>query len=155
MGRLLALAAIVAALCAGVARADFTLAAYSDAVLGSLHVTTGVLLQGKTVDLRGVWTDAKVSCRVKRRLTIDAIVDFTPPGGSGGGHTARHGSFRDFNCAEGGPNVGFTLTARQLHLACPNGSWKPGDYSFSAAATEPTTKLHSHANLGWKQTQGC
>jgi len=63
--------------------------------------------------------------------------------------------FVDMNCAEGGPNVGFTITARSLGLACRDGSWKPARYDFVASTTEPTRSLRALADLGWVKRKRC
>src|SRR2546423_4098888 len=96
--------------------------AYAHAQLGSLSVVSGVLVSRTAVDMRGVWNDEHVPCSTNRRLTVRVIIDHQPSGK----RISRAGRFLDPNCAEGGPNVGFTLSARKIGLACPNGAWKPG-----------------------------
>ena len=51
------------------------------------------------------------------------------------------------NCAEGGPNVGFTLNARANGFGCPNGKWRPGDYSFTTRTVEQASGLEATAVL--------
>jgi len=128
--------------------------ASGDARLGSLHVTSGIVVGAASVDLRGVWQDRSVRCAVSRRLTVKAQVYYTPAGRPGSVRT-RIGRFRTPNCAEGGPNVGFTLTARQLGYACPNGRWKPGRLGFVVFTTEPTRGLRATASLGWHNARAC
>ena len=110
--------------------------ASGDARLGTLHVASGIIVYASSVDLRGVWIDPSLPCSASRRLTVRATVFRTPFGGTGT-YRLRTGVFPDANCAEGGPNVGFTLTARRLGYGCPSGRWKPGRYSFVVRTTEP------------------
>ena len=128
--------------------------ASGDARLGSLHVTSGIIVYAKSAGLRGVWEDTKVKCSVSRRLTVQADVYYRPFG-KPGSHRRRAGTFLDANCAEGGPNVGFTITARQLGYACPNGTWKPGRIDFVVRTTEPIRGLRATASLSWANTQRC
>lgn len=128
--------------------------ASGDARLGTLHVTSGILVSPKTADLRGVWNDTKVKCSVSRRLTVRADVYYRAFGKQGS-HRRKVGRFLDMNCAEGGPNVGFTLSARQLRYACPNGRWKPGRIDFVVTTTEPTRGLRATTSLSWANTQKC
>jgi hypothetical protein len=128
-------------------------AAFGTARLGSLTVTASVLVGAKAVDMRGVWNDTKVPCTVSRPLRVRILVDRVA-----GGKTTRvrrAGTFRDTNCAEGGPNVGFTLKARAVGLACPNGRWKPGLYHFLTRAKEPKRQLEASASLDWTNTRPC
>jgi hypothetical protein len=126
---------------------------FGGARLGSLTVTASVLVSPKAVDMRGVWNDTKVPCTVSRPLRVRVLVDRVT-----GGKTTRvrrAGTFRDTNCAEGGPNVGFTLTARRIGLACPNGRWKPGLYHFLTRAREPKKQLEATTSLDWTNTRRC
>jgi len=136
------------------ARAAEEPTAFGSARLGSLSVTSGVLVSGRAVDLRGVWNDTKVSCLANRRLRVRAVVDFVPARGKPR-RFERTGTFRDVNCAEGGPNVGFTLTARRLGFACPSGSWKPARYNFVTQTTEPKRGLKATASLSWFKRGRC
>jgi len=157
-------AALVAALLAAVSAVTASLAAAgsvpepptasADARLGTLHVTSGIVVSPSAVDLRGVWQDRSLPCSVSRRLTVKAQIYFTPAGRPGSMRT-RIGRFRTPNCAEGGPNVGFTLTARQVGYACPNGRWRPGRLSFVVFTTEPTRGLRATASLGWRNAGAC
>ncbi len=116
--------------------------------LGSLTVTSSALVSAKSAELMGVWNDPQMSCRASRRLRIRVAVDFIPAGGPPR-RVARSGLFKSANCSEGGPNVGFTLTARMLGFACPNGSWKPARYNFVTHTTEPSRSLRATASLNW------
>ena len=126
---------------------------FGTARLGTLTVTASVLVSPKAADMRGVWNDTKVPCTVNRPLRVRVLVDRVA-----GGKTTRvrrAGTFRDTNCAEGGPNVGFTLKARAVGLACPNGRWKPGLYHFLTRAREPKRGLEASASLDWTNTRRC
>lgn len=127
----------------------------ADAHLGTLHVTSAVYVRPKSVDLMGVWQDTKVKCTVSRRLKVKGEVDFIPFGGTPRRPFVRTRTFLDVNCAEGGPNVGFTVTAKQLGLACPNGTWRPARYNFLTRTTEPTKKLSATASVNWAKTPRC
>jgi hypothetical protein len=129
--------------------------ATADAHLGTLHVTSAVYVRAKSVDLLGVWQDAKVKCSVNRRLKVKGAVDYIPFGGTPRRPFVRTRTFLDVNCAEGGPNVGFSVTAKQLGLACPNGTWKPARYNFLTRTTEPTRKLAATASVNWAKTVRC
>jgi len=151
---------LMAALVAGLVAAATAAAAgepptaYADAYLGSLHVTSGIFVSPTAADLRGVWLDTKVACTVTRKLTVKAQVYLTPFGKTGT-RRVRIGRFPDANCAEGGPNVGFSLTARKLGYACANGRWKPGRLGFVVTTTEHTKGLRATASLGWANTRVC
>jgi hypothetical protein len=127
----------------------------ADAQLGSLHVTSAVYVSPKTVVLMGVWQDSKVKCTASRRLQIHGAIDFIPFKGKARRPFLRTRTFLDVNCAEGGPNVGFTVKARSLGLACPNGTWKPARYNFVTVTTELRKKLSSTASVNWAKTARC
>ena len=130
--------------------------AFATAKRGSLRVTSGVLLTARDVDMRGVWVDETVSCRTHRRLTVSIEIDFVSPARPDRiVRFRRTGRFLGPNCAEGGPNVGFTITPRQARFACPNGRWKPGRYTFSTSTKEPTTRLEANATLFWQKPGRC
>ena len=127
--------------------------AFGTARLGSLMVTASVFVGSKAVDMRGVWNDTKVSCTVSRPLRVRILVDRVS-----GGKTkriVRSGTFRDTNCAEGGPSVGFTIKARAVGLACANGRWKPGLYHLLTRAREPSKHLEASASLDWRNSSRC
>jgi hypothetical protein len=128
--------------------------ALGSARLGTLTVTSRVILGATSADLRGVWTDTKVPCSAKRRLRVVAEIDYVPFGGSGR-RFVRRGTFADANCAEGGPNVGFTIRARSTPFACPSGRWRRGRYTFVVKTTEPKRGLRATADLDWTRTARC
>ena len=117
-------------------------------------MTTAIYVSRTAVEMRGVWTDKHVKCRVKRKLRVRAEVNYIPKTGAPR-RFVMTGLFADANCAEGGPNVGFTITAKSLGLACANGSWKPARYDFVAGTIKPTRKLRALADLSWFRTGAC
>ncbi len=145
------LAALAAASTAGAAGEPSALA---DSQLGTLHVTSGILLSAKSVDLRGVWLNERVACSTTRKLRVRVEADFIPSAGAPK-RRVRQGTFTVGNCAEGGPNTGFTLSAGALGFACPNGTWKPGRYVFVTATTQIRTGLRALADLSWNKSGGC
>ena len=126
---------------------------FGTARLGTLTVTASILVSPKAADMRGVWNDTKSPCPENRRLGVRVLVDRVAAGKTT--RVRRAGTFRDANCAEGGPNVGFTLTARAAGMACPNGRWKPGLYHFLTRAKEPKRGLEASAGLDWRNTRRC
>lgn len=152
---LLGVVALVAAGAAGGARLAASPdepAAYGEARLGPLRVVSGVRVTARTVDLRGMWQQTG-SCAANRRLRVAGLVEFAR--GAAHRRVTRTGTFVAPNCSEGGPNVGFTLSARAARLACPDGRWRPGRYSFSTTTTEPTKALRAVASLVWTSTRAC
>jgi hypothetical protein len=129
---------------------------FAFARLGSLQVISSVMLSASSADMRGVWLDTRVRCVVSRKLRVHAEISLSPLVGEGASKRyVRAGAFPDPNCAEGGPNVGFTISARKANFACPNGRWKPGIYSFDTTTTEPKKKLKASASLGWTNRVNC
>jgi hypothetical protein len=128
--------------------------AFASAHIGTLSVTSGIFVEPKAVGLRGVWQDTALPCTVNRRLWVHAVVDFVPAGRRGRA-VARTAFFKDANCAEGGPNVGFQLSAKTVGFACPNGTWRPARYNFLTQATEPKRHLTATASLIWIKRGRC
>jgi hypothetical protein len=128
--------------------------AFGSAKAGSLAVTSGVFVEAKGVGLRGVWLDQSLPCTAKRSLRIHAVVDFVPPTEQARA-AGRTRTFSDANCAEGGPNVGFQLSARKLGFACPDGTWKPARYNFLTRTTETRRKVTALASLIWIKRGRC
>jgi hypothetical protein len=153
---LLAGVALAAAGVAGAARhatAPAETDAYADARLGSLRVGSGVRMTARAADLRGMWIDESVACDANRRLRVAVLVDWSRA--TAHRRVTRSGTFLAPNCGEGGPNVGFTVTARVARLACPDGRWRPGRYSLTTATTEPTKALRATASLVVTSSRPC
>lgn len=146
-----ATAALAAAATAGAAGEPSVLA---DAQIRDLHVTSGILVSAKSVDLRGVWLNEHVACSTTRKLRVRVEVNRIPASGAPL-RRVRQGTFTVGNCAEGGPNTGFTLSASSLGFACPNGTWKPARYDFVTSTIQIRTGLRALADLSWNKPGGC
>jgi hypothetical protein len=142
------LAALIAAAAATAAGEPEVFAA---ARIGHLDVVSGVLVSPKSVDLRGVWVDDTRPCAETRLLDVRGEIDYIPTGR----RVVRKKTFRTANCAEGGPNMGFTLSAKAVGLACPNGRWKPGRYSFVTTSLDHRKRLRAVASVGWRNPTPC
>jgi hypothetical protein len=153
--RLLVTAALALTGAAALAHAAGEPSTIADARLGTLHVTSAVYVNPKSVVLMGVWQNSKVACTANRRLRVRGEVDYIPAGGPPRRPFVRSRVFLDRNCSEGGPNVGFTVTARRLGLACPNGTWRPARYNLLTRTTELRTGLASTASVNWAKTAHC
>lgn len=128
---------------------------FGTAQLKALKVVSGVVITEKDVVMNGGWFDTTVSCLKNRRLTVQARVVISAPGASLSRTVRRNGSFKTVNCAEGGPSVGFVITARKAKAACADGSWKPGVYGFITTTIEPTRKLKAQDSLVWDNRNRC
>jgi hypothetical protein len=111
----------------------------------------------RAVSLRGGWTNEDVPCTNQRRLRIQAIVAFAPPAEGAGTakNVTRTRTGIVLNCAEGGPNFGVQVNAAANGLACPDGRWKPGFYSFATTTTHLATGLRAIVSLAVEQTDPC
>lgn len=129
--------------------------AYADARRGSLHVTSGVVLfDDRSVDLRGVWVDESVSCLAERRLRVAIEVFYVPAAGEPL-RRSRAKTGLVMNCAEGGPNFGYTLRPRGLRLGCSDGSWRTGRYGFVVRTTHLATGVRATASLNLELAGSC
>jgi hypothetical protein len=155
VGRRIALSGIGAFfVAAGTATAAGEPEVFASSRIGSLSVTTGVLVAPKSVDMRGVWVDETQPCSQTRLLDVRAQVDYIPFGGQGQ-RFERKRTFRTANCAEGGPNMGFTFTPKAIGFGCPSGAWKPGRYHFTTVALDRRKRLRSVASVGWEKREPC
>jgi len=128
--------------------------ALGSAKKGTLHATDLVNLNAKSVAMLGGWRNAAVPCSSHRRLRISVLVHRTGPGGTGTTvRRSRTGVIQ--NCAEGGPNFGFELTADSLGMACPDGAWRPGRYDFVIHTDVALAKLRATAALTWPNRVAC
>ncbi len=127
--------------------------AISAATLRTLTVTSRALVSPASVDLRGGWRGTRAACTARRPLAVRAQVDYVTPAGK----TRRVVLSRTFraSCTDDGPGDGFTLTAAQLGDACPDGTWRPGHYTFVVGTTDRTTKLRAIASLAWPKSTRC
>lgn len=124
---------------------------------GSLKLVARVLLNRddkRSAELKATWLDAKQRCDVDRRLRVSYSIDFVFRGAT----TRRRPAAKlglVTNCAEGGPNFGFDVTARKLGMACSNGAWKPGQYSIEVRALDVRSGLSVAAFLYREVTKAC
>ncbi len=124
---------------------------------GSLKLVARVLLNGddnRSAELKATWLDAKQRCDVNRTLRVSYSIDLV----RGSVTTRRRPAAKSglvTNCAEGGPNFGFDVTARKLGMACANGAWKPGQYSIEVRALDVRSGLSVAAFLYREVTQRC
>ncbi len=150
--RQLALAGLAVSLvAAGTAEAAGEPEVFASARIGHLDVSSSVLVTPKGVDMRGVWVDDTHPCSETRLLDVKAQIDYIPTNK----RVIRKGTFRTTNCAEGGPNMGFTLNAQAIGLGCANGKWKPGRYSFTTTSLDHRKRLRAIASVGWKNPTPC
>jgi len=122
--------------------------------IGSFNLISSVLIAPKTVDMRGGWTDDSMPCTTWRTLRVQMLVQYTPASGAAK-IVRRKREAPVQNCAEGGPNLGRTLRATRLGLACPDGTWKPGRYDFVTNTRHLARKVNAIATLGWFNDDPC
>lgn len=128
---------------------------FSEARQGDLRVFSSVLVFRTGVDMRGGWLNEAIGCDQWRRLRVRTLVVFSPPGASRSRIVAKKRTGVVQNCAEGGPNLGFTRSAASLGFACANGRWRPGSYDFVTTTRHVATGLLSAASVGWRVRNAC
>ena len=152
---LIAVAALSAAAIAGSRPEDVDMpTGYGIAQRGSLKVVSMVRVELKGGEMKGVWTDQKVGCLDRRRLTVTMQIDLV----SSSGRTTRTKKERTAavdNCAEGGPNFGFDLKPAAYGMGCRDGRWKPGRYSMTTKTQDPRSGLIAQASLYHQVTRVC
>jgi len=152
--KILATVALAAALAAPAALGAALPGAYGHATSGSLEVVSDVLLAPKSADMRGVWLDDTLSCSTSRTLKVSIEVFYSSSTGA-----TKHKKLSKTgpvgNCAEGGPNFGFTFNAAGRGFACSSGKWKPGSYSFLTTTKDTTSGLSASAVLLWNNATFC
>ena len=119
----------------------------------TLKVVSRVLLSERGGELKGVWLDARKACSAQRTLRVSYLADLVV-----GAKTTRKRAVRSglvANCAEGGPNFGFDVTARGLGMACPSGRWKPGRYAITVRTFDAASGLTATASLYYQETRRC
>lgn len=120
---------------------------------GQLTVSSSVLVTGRAVEMMGGWTNDSQRCDLERRLTVRIIIDRVRAGDTERFTDQRSGMVE--NCAEGGPNFGFQLQATDVGMACPNGRWRPGQYTFATNTLHRARGLRAIADLFFKRTEAC
>jgi hypothetical protein len=120
---------------------------------GQLIVVSSVLVGNRTVEMMGGWNSDAAPCDRMRRLDVEILIDRVRRG-----NTTR---FRDDvsarvqNCAEGGPNLGFQLSATDVGMACPDGTWRRGHYSFVTDTLHRRRGLRAVADLFFAERDPC
>jgi hypothetical protein len=147
------LAAVAAAATASVALAADLPTSTAVAEKGSLKIVSRALLAPRNAELMGVWLNQNQPCTAQRRLRVSFLVDLVRGATTTRRTRARSGLVD--NCAEGGPNFGFSVTPSGLGMACPSGRWKPGRYVFVVRTFDPVSQLRAVATLSYQETRRC
>lgn len=145
-----ALAALVAA---PVGSADHLPSTLSIARDGNLDVYASIFVSHTATDQRGGWLNESLGCQQWRRLIVRANIFRTRNGRTQTRSFVRSRPVQ--NCAEGGPNMGFSKTANALGMACADGRWKPGRYEMVTRVVFVATGLTSVASTGFKVSAAC
>jgi hypothetical protein len=135
------------------ATAGAEIAVFSEAKRERLHVVSSILLVRGSVDMMGGWFNNSISCAAERRLRVSVQI-FRSRGNSTDVFRASKRQ-RVANCAEGGPNVGFNVTAAEAGFACSDGRWRPGRYEFVTRTRHRASGVVSVAVLGWTKQRAC
>jgi len=154
---ILTVAGVVAALAAA-APAQGALSppeVFATAQQGDLFVVSSIFASRTTADMRGVWLNESLGCDQWRRIRVRILVAFSPPGASRSQLVRKVKTRIVQNCAEGGPNTGFTVRASGLGFGCPNGRWRPGRYDFVTRTLHLATGLVATASAGWRVRAAC
>jgi hypothetical protein len=151
----LALGAVVTAVLvsAPIASAATDPGTFAVARKGHLLVSSSVLVGNRDVEMMGGWVNDSMSCARHRRLDVRVIIDRVRRGNSKRFRDETSGLVQ--NCAEAGPNFGFQLTASQVGMACPDGSWRPGQYSFATNTLHRASGLRAIASLFFRERDHC
>ncbi len=121
---------------------------------GSLKIVSGVLLNPRGGEMKGVWLDAKKPCNARRTLRVAIQIDLVNAAGKTT-RIRRARTGRVENCAEGGPNFGYDLKPRALGMGCASGRWRPGRYSMITKTTNTASGLIAQAALYHQVTRRC
>ena len=149
-----ALVAVLALVAAGPAAAAEEPVAYAVAQKGSLKVVADVLLGPTGGEMKGVWLDARRSCRERRTLRVSIRIDLVSPAGRTTRVTRSRRGLVD-NCAEGGPNFGYDLAPKAYGMGCANGRWRPGRYSLTTTVLDLRSGISAQASLYHQITRRC
>lgn len=144
-------ALLVALAVPSVAAAETT--AFGQAKRGNLHVFSSIIKTWRAVDMMGGWLNESQSCTLNRRLRVK--VEIFRSRGNRGDFFEDRITRRRMNCAEGGPNLGFNITAREAGFACSNGRWKPGRYDFLIRTKHLASGISSLAVLHLRMHRAC
>jgi hypothetical protein len=148
------LVALIALLLAVPALAADEPGTFGMAQRGSLKIVSGVLLNDRGGEMKGVWLNANQSCFAHRTLRVSIQIDLV----SAAGKTTRikrSRTGRVGNCAEGGPNFGYDLQPRALGMGCASGRWRPGRYAMITTTKDLGSGLIAQASLYRQVTRRC
>ena len=120
---------------------------------GSLLVASSALVGNRNAEMMGGWTNDRVTCTASRRLTVRILIDRVRGGKTD--RVQRRKTGRVTNCAEGGPNFGFVIRAADVGLACADGSWRPGRYTFVTNTRHHSSGVRAIASLSFRITDPC
>jgi hypothetical protein len=152
--RLAAVSVVAALAWATPATASHLPGTFSVSRKGQLEVSSSVLVAHANVDMRGGWNHTGIACSQWRRLRVAVSIEYSPFGGNP--HVFQRTRSRVVeNCAEGGPNVGFTFSARGVGFGCADGRWRPGNYSFQTTTTHLATATRTTASLFFAKRGRC
>ncbi|HLM33168.1 MAG TPA: hypothetical protein VK285_03800 [Gaiellaceae bacterium] len=127
---------------------------FATARKGALDVTSSIFVTSRAVDQFGGWTDETKACTAFRTLRVTTEIFRTRPDGTGQ-HRIKVRQAPVMNCAEGGPNLGFSRTAASVGLSCPDGRWKPGRYDFVTRTKHLASGLVALGTLSWIRRGTC
>ena len=147
---LVAAATLAAAPTASAVRDPGTFATARD---GQLIVVSSALVSARTVEMMGGWNDEALACDQWRRLDVRILIDRVRGGTTQ--RVRRQVTQARRNCAEGGPNLGFVLTAASIGMACPDGTWRPGHYDFVTDTFHRARRLRAIASLFFTNRDQC
>ena len=126
--------------------------AYASAQKQHLAVTSGVEVRTREVAMKGGWNNENLSCDQWRRLRVEVEINYFGPGEPKLVRKFKVGVKK--NCGRI-PNFGYELSATGSGLACPAGTWRPGEYSFATRTLHVASETRSIATLQWENTASC
>jgi hypothetical protein len=126
---------------------------FATARRGPLIVSSSALVSARNVEMMGGWNNDTLPCDVFRRLDVRILIDRVRVGTTNRVRRLRSSPVR--NCAEGGPNFGFSIRASNVGLACADGTWRPGIYTFVTNTLHRASNLRAIATLFFEVRNPC
>jgi hypothetical protein len=126
---------------------------FASAKRGKLLVSSSVLVGNRNAEMMGGWNNPRVACNVDRRLTVRILIDRVRGGNTDRVRRKKTGPVT--NCAEGTPNFGFVIRAADVGLACPDGSWRPGLYTYVTNTFHHASRLRAIGTLFFRVSDPC
>ena len=121
---------------------------------GTLVVQSFAVLAPRAVTMTGGWFDDGKPCETWRALRVFAEIAYDAPDGTSRRVRRSKASVRR-NCPQSPPSLGFRIRAGRHGLACPDGTWRPGRYSFTTRTRHVATGLQAVATLVWEKEGEC